>query len=112
MSYNIGLYNRYITFQTPTDVNTKGSLTRTWTTVFTGYAMKEDSMRTSASNTSEENGNRTTLNKEVWKFPYNEGITKDGRFYEGNAPTKYYYVVGLVESDYQTEMTVQTELRV
>jgi len=108
MSYNIGLYNRYITFQTPTDVNTKGSLTRTWTTVFTGYAMKEDE----TSSTSEENGVRRTLSKSTWKFPYNEGILRDGRFFEGNATDKYYYVVGLIESDYQTEMTIEAELRV
>lgn len=103
-----GRYNRYVTFQTPTDVNTKGSLSRTWPTTFTSYANKE----TEVSNTSDAMEKRTTESKSVWKFPYNEAIVRDGRFYENNATSKYYYVVGVSENDYQTEIIVTAELRV
>ena len=114
MNFNAGFYNRYVTFQTPTDVNTKGSLTRTWASTFTSYAQKEGNQqgRKESSDSMEEAGKRTTISKSTWRFPYNSAIVKDGRFYEGNATTLYYYVVGVSENKYQTEMIVEAELRV
>jgi head-tail adaptor len=103
-----GRYNRYVQFQTPTDTNTKGSVSKTWANTFTSYANKE--METSS--TSDAMEKRTTESKGTWKFPYNSAIVRDGRFYELNAATKYYYVVGVSENEYQTEMTVNAELRV
>ncbi len=108
MSFNAGKYNRYVTFQTPTDVNTKGSLSRTWADTFTSYCEK---IREN-SDTNEESQKRTTLSKGKWLFPYNDAIVKDGRFYEANASTRYYYVVGVSENIYQTQMEVTAELRV
>lgn len=108
MSYQPGKYNRYITFQTPTDVNTKGSLSRTWATTFTGWAKKVEKTGSSP----EEAGKRTTISRSTWEFPYNPAIVKDGRFYEGNATTAYYYVVNVQETQYQTELMVEAELRV
>ncbi len=107
MSYNPDKYNRFITFETPTDVNTKGSITRTWATVFTGYAKKIEK----SGNSEEEAGKRTTVSGSDWEFPYNEGLVKDGRFSEGNATSSYYYVTNIMETEYQREHTVQTELR-
>lgn len=103
-----GRYNRYVQFQTPTDANTEGSLSRTWANTFTSYALKADEQ----SNTGEEAGRRTTLSRNTWHFPYNESIVRDGRFWETNATSKIYYVVGVSEMEYQTDMVVEAELRV
>ena len=103
-----GLYNRYVTFYTPTDTNTKGSVSRTFASTFTSYARKIN--ETSA--TSDAMEKRTTQSKGDWAFPYNEAIVRDGYFTEANATTKKYYVVGLSENEYQTEMIVTVELRV
>ena len=108
MNFNLNKFNRYVTFQTPTDTNTKGSVSRSWADTFSSYAQMADDR----SGTSEITGARITENKSTWKFPYNSAIVKDGRFYEGNATTLYYYVVGVSETIYQTEMTVEAELRV
>ena len=103
-----GKYNRYITFQTVTYTNTKGSLAETYADAFTTYARKESE----TSGTSSAMEKRTTESKSTWTIPYNGAATRDGRFYENNATTTYYYVVGLSENDYQTEITLESELRV
>ena len=97
-----------MTFQSPTDTNTKGSVSRSWADTFSSYAKKE----AENSDTSEITGKRTTQSKSTWKFPYNSAIVKDGRFYETNDSSNYYYVVGVSEMNYQTEMVVEAELRV
>ena len=106
--YNTGHYNRFITFYTPTDVNNEGSPERTYSETFTSYAEKIKETST----TDEESGKRRTLSKSTWKFPYNEAIVRDGYFTEANATDKKYYVVGLMETIYQTEMEIEAELRV
>jgi head-tail adaptor len=108
MSFNIGKYNRYVTFETPTDsVSTSGSKgSRTWTQTFSSYAMKEDL----AGDSKDESGRRITESNSCWYFPYNSAIVKDGRFYEGNATSTYYYVVDVQEIDYQREMKVEVRL--
>ena len=92
-------YNRFITFQTPTDVNTEGSVTQTWATSFTCWAKKESR----GGVTEGESGKRTTTTKETWKWQYNSATTKDGRFFENSAATSYYYVTNVTENDYQVE---------
>ena len=64
------------------------------------------------SDSNEQSGKRVTESRSTWTFPYNESLVRDGYFVEANATSKKYFVVGLSEMDYQTEMTVEAELRV
>lgn len=100
-------YDRYVQFQTPTDVNTKGSTTQTWANTFTAYCKIEPMGGT----TDGESGKRTTTSKVKAFFQYNEAIVKDGRFYDTDATGYYYYVTNVQQSIYQVEMEVTAELK-
>lgn len=107
MRYDVSKYDRYVQFQSPTDVNTKGSTSRTWANTYTTYAGKVQER----SDSSLQSGARTTEGKSTWRFPYNPALVTDGRFYEHGVSTVYYYVVGVYEDQVASEMIVEAEIR-
>ncbi len=100
-------YDRYVTVEAPTDVNTKGSITQTWATSFTSYCKIEPAGGT----TDGESGKRTTTSKFKCFFPYNASLLKYFRFYDNNVTSEYYYVVNVQQSIYQVEMEIMAELK-
>ena len=107
MSYSPGKYNRYITVEVPTDVNTKGSLSRPYATSFSTWAMK----KANTGNSVDDLGKRTTISESTWYIPFNT-VPKDARFYEANATTDYYYIKNVEDVGFQTELEIKAELRV
>ena len=103
--FNRGKYNRYITYQNPTDAVTSGSKSRTWSTAFTGWAK----LNQSTGNASEESGQRTGELTQKWLMPYNPSVRVDGRFYDEEA--NYYYVTGINEIEFRVELELQTVRR-
>lgn len=100
-------YDRSITIETPTTVNTKGDVTTTWSTLCTTWAKRVDE----SGDAINEQDERTNLQKSKWKMNHVPDLNGSCRFYETYDSSTIYTILNIAHIMRNQIIEIKAETR-